>query len=132
MPALYLDASALVKRVVREAETPALETLIEDAERIVTSVVADVELHRAVERRGGDRATRRQAARVLELVDLVTLDAEIVRVARSIGPPGLRALGAIHLASALALGDEVELFVAYDTRLADAARATGLSVAAPR
>jgi len=131
VPALYLDASALVKRVVREAESEALEALIEDAEHVGTSVVADVELHRAVERAGGGARMRRQATEALELVDLVQLDAEIVRAARSIGPPSLRTLDAIHLASARAVGDAVDLFVAYDRRLADAAREAGLAVVAP-
>jgi len=38
---------------------------------------------------------------------------------------------AIHLASALALGNEVDAFVTYDGRLADAARAIGLPVVRP-
>lgn len=43
----------------------------------------------------------------------------------------MRSLDAIHLASALSLGDSLALFVTYDDRLADAARANGISVAAP-
>ena len=44
----------------------------------------------------------------------------------------LRSLGAIHLASALALGDELAAFVTYDAHLADAPRANRLPVVAPR
>ena len=131
MATLYLDASALVKRIVREVESEALTALIEEAGHAATSVVADVELHRAVERAGGGARLVRQAGRALELVDLVPLDGEIVQAARSIGPSSLRTLDAIHLASARALGEAVDLFVAYDRRLADAARAAGLTVAAP-
>jgi predicted nucleic acid-binding protein len=47
------------------------------------------------------------------------------------GPPRLRSLDAIHLASALAIGDYPEAFVTYDERLADAARAVGLKVLTP-
>ena len=47
------------------------------------------------------------------------------------GPPGLRSLDAIHLASALSTGDYPEAFVTQDERLADAARAVGLKVLAP-
>jgi len=43
----------------------------------------------------------------------------------------LRSLDALHLASALLLGAELTTFIAYDRRLADAARAAGLVVAAP-
>ena len=48
-------------------------------------------------------------------------------------PRGLKlgTLDAIHLATALALGDELDAFVTYDDRLADAARALGLPVVRP-
>ena len=48
-----------------------------------------------------------------------------------IGDPQLRTLAALHLASALLLGDALTAFVAYDHRLAEAARTAGLVVAAP-
>jgi len=48
-----------------------------------------------------------------------------------VGPAGLRSLDAIHLASALTLGDELDAFVTYDARQADAARAAGLTVESP-
>lgn len=44
---------------------------------------------------------------------------------------GRRSADAIHLATALELGPELQAFVAYDTRLADAAKASGLPVHAP-
>ena len=43
----------------------------------------------------------------------------------------LSTLDALHLASALLLGDALTAFVAYDHRLADAAQAAGLAVVAP-
>lgn len=48
-----------------------------------------------------------------------------------IGPSTLRSLDAIHLASALAVGPELEHLVTYDARLADAARVAGITVVAP-
>ncbi len=42
-----------------------------------------------------------------------------------------RALDAIHIASALTLGEELEAVVTYDARMAEAARAAGLRVEAP-
>jgi predicted nucleic acid-binding protein len=46
-----------------------------------------------------------------------------------VDPPLLRTLDAIHLASALEVGaDEM---IVYDRRLADAARANGLTVTSP-
>jgi hypothetical protein len=51
--------------------------------------------------------------------------------AGTLPPPELRCLDAIHLATALRLGEELARFVAYNTRLADAARAVGLTVDSP-
>ena len=47
------------------------------------------------------------------------------------GGPSLHALDAVHVASALRLAPEIEAFVTYDDRQADAARAAGLDVVAP-
>jgi len=46
-------------------------------------------------------------------------------------PDGMRSLDALHLASALALAEDLEGIVTYDTRLRDAAQARGLLVHAP-
>jgi predicted nucleic acid-binding protein len=43
----------------------------------------------------------------------------------------VRALDAIHLATALAIDDDELEFITYDDRLADAARAEGLTVVQP-
>ena len=64
-------------------------------------------------------------------VTLVRLDESIQRLAGTIGPPGLRSLDAIHLATALSIGDYPEAFVTYDERLATAARAAGFNVISP-
>jgi predicted nucleic acid-binding protein len=64
-------------------------------------------------------------------LQLVEVDAHISTAAASVEPPSLRALDALHLASALALGAELDVLVTYDVRLADAARAAGIEVVAP-
>jgi hypothetical protein len=46
-------------------------------------------------------------------------------------PPELRSLDAVHLATALRLGEDLGRFVVYDARLAEAARLAGLTVIAP-
>ena len=68
---------------------------------------------------------------ILALLAFVELDADLARVAAATGGTGLRALDAIHVASALRLGDEVDTFVTYDLRQAFAARAMGLHVDGP-
>ena len=57
-------------------------------------------------------------------------DAEIREDAGQIGAATLRSLDAIHLATALAIDDEVE-FITYDERLATAAREHRLRVVQP-
>jgi predicted nucleic acid-binding protein len=52
-------------------------------------------------------------------------------LAATLEPAALRTLDAIHLASAMALTDELDAFVTYDDRLADAARSAGLPVVRP-
>jgi predicted nucleic acid-binding protein len=69
---------------------------------------------------------------VLGTVELLEIDSDIRRAAGELTDPGLRALGAIHLATALSLGERCGAFFAYDNRLAAAARAHGLSVSVPR
>lgn len=61
---------------------------------------------------------------------LIALDEEIRRIAAGIGG-SLRSLDAIHIASALAIGDRDVQFVTYDDRQANAARDCGLTVVQP-
>jgi predicted nucleic acid-binding protein len=43
----------------------------------------------------------------------------------------LRTLDAIHLATAMALGDDLETIATYDERMSEAARLVGLSTVSP-
>lgn len=129
----YLDASAVVKLATAEPESDALRGWLLERSPLVTSRVSTVEVARAIARKPESRAARAQAAvhEAFTSVSVLELDAAIASRAADVGPPTLRALDAIHLASALAIGDEVTEFVTYDARLADAARAAGLHVIAP-
>lgn len=127
--AVYLDASALVKLVIAEPESPALIAYLASRPDRATSVISRIETTRAVARRGPPTVS--QLARVLERLVLIDLDAAVVARAAELEPPSVRTLDAIHLASALELGDDLAGFVTYDSRLADAARAIGLEVVAP-
>jgi hypothetical protein len=123
---LYLDASAITKLVVDERESAALERLVA-GKALATSRVAVVEVTKAVARAdpGAD------AWGVLSRMAFVELDADLARLAGASGGPSLRALDAIHVASALRLVQVIEAFVTYDDRQADAARAAGLAVVQP-
>jgi predicted nucleic acid-binding protein len=124
----YVDASALVKLVLDEAESPALLRWYVEAERLVTSRVGVVETVRASSRRDHDAARRN---RVLTDVEVYELDDSIANAAAVLPPPQLRTLDAIHLATAMALLPDLDAFVTYDDRLAEAARAIGLPVVRP-
>jgi predicted nucleic acid-binding protein len=126
---VYLDASALVKLVAPEAETNALAAFLGPHRSQATSVIGLVEVRRAAARRPG--VTRERVEDVLRRVTAIGLDLTTVAAAGSVGPVALRTLDAIHLASAAALGDDLEAFVTYDRRLADAARGLGMTDVAP-
>lgn len=132
MRACYLDASALVKLATPEAETDALRAALDTYDARVTNRLATVEVSRALLRRGV------ASARLVDAVQeafaglaIVEMDAATAESAAQVRPSTLRSLDAIHLASALAVGEELGDLVTYDSRLADAARAAGLEVVAP-
>lgn len=124
----YADSSALVKLVLEEAESPAMHRWFVEAERVVTSRVGVVETIRASRRYPHATAHR---DRVIDDLEVLELSEDIARRAGDVQPPSLRTLDAVHLASALALGPELDAFVTYDARLAAAARAIGLPVIQP-
>ncbi len=128
---LYLDASALVKLVVAEVESGAVQALVDRWPRRVSSRVAAIELARAIMRTPDGARLRARAGDVIAGVALVELNARIAGAAASLELPTLRTLDAIHLASALSLDADVGAFVSYDRRLAQAAEEAGLEVLAP-
>jgi len=129
--ALYLDSSAFVKLVVEEPETAALRGYLAAlGERRVSSALLRTEALRAVRHLGADAlATVREG---LRRVDLIGIDDRILDAAGTLDPRVLRTLDAIHVATAMAVGDDLEVVVTYDERMADAARSVGLATAAPR
>jgi uncharacterized protein len=127
---LYLDASALVKLVVEDAESEALRRYVVHRARRVSSIVADIEVRRAARRAGGEEAAGR-ASEVLGRVNLLELDPPIVELAAKLPPRSLRTFDAVHIASALSLGSDAGPFVTYDGRLHEAATVAGLDVHAP-
>ena len=126
----YLDTSALVKLVVAEPDSPALLQWLTETEREpVSSDLARTELMRAVRRVAPDRAL--QAREVLSRLTLTRVRTEVFERAGQMDPALLRSLDAIHLASALDLGDDLEAVVTYDERLADACGAHGVPTVGP-
>jgi predicted nucleic acid-binding protein len=126
----YIDSSALLKLIVREDETAALEADLAGRDGLVTSTLAVVECRRAV-RRGGPKRLLQQAEEVFEIVYLVDMTRPILERAAALEPALVRSLDAIHVATALSVGDPGLEVLTYDDRMAEAAQAGGLRVLQP-
>jgi predicted nucleic acid-binding protein len=113
-----------MKLVRIEDETAALgEWLsLRPEQPVVTSELGRVEVLRATRRVGGQALAEARA--VVWDLDVVPLDRAVQDVACDIGDPPLRTLDALHVASALLLGEGLTAFIAYDQRLAEAAHGT--------
>lgn len=68
---------------------------------------------------------------ILAGLTLVPVDSLTLETAAGFGEYGLRALDAIHLATAMSPGEDLDAFIAYDERLLAAAEAAGLIVEEP-
>lgn len=128
--AIYLDSSAILKLVYAEDETAALEEFLREWPRWTSSVLARVEVMRLA-RRVEDPIVARCAREVLEPLDFVSIDEAVLRDVIAVEPRSLRAMDAVHLATALMIHRDVGGMVVYDKRLARAARAAGLTIWAP-
>jgi predicted nucleic acid-binding protein len=124
----YLDTSAFVKLVRAEPESHALRNELTGRE-LISSTLLTVEGRRAA-RRYGELATRRARA-ALTTITLVPLDEPVLDAAAGLDPAELRSLDALHLATIVSLGEDIERLYCYDSRLGDAARALGIKVSQP-
>ena len=131
MSAWYLDSSAIVKFAVEEAESEAIASWragLEFDDVVMTCELSIVEVLRAVRRVDGAEEI---ALTHLDALDHLVMDRDLLLAAGRLDPTKLRTLDAIHLAAAMAAGDELAGVVTYDARMADAARQLGLTTLAP-
>lgn len=127
----YLDTSAFVKLVVAEEDSAALRTwALDPGVHLVASDLLRTEALRAARRHSP--AALLQTRALLEAVTLMTVTADVCERAAELDPMILRSLDALHLASALALGDDLQAVVTYDDRLTQACVAHGVPAIAPR
>jgi len=126
----YLDSSAFVKLVVAEPESVALRRAIARWPQRASSTLLRAETIRALRRSGNARAVP-AARRLLRAVSMVRVDEPLLDRAADLEPAELRTLDAIHLASALEIGQDLGVMIAYDVRLKAAADAYGLVVESP-
>jgi len=128
---VYLDSSALIKLILPEPESAALEKELQRWPDWLSSALAAIECRRALRRIHAPAAAIDRARCVFEMTTLLRLDEPVLRLAEHVGPPVLRSVDAIHLASALSIGDLPEAFITYDDRLAAAAHKLKLHVLQP-
>ena len=119
-----------MKVIVEEPGSRALRAFLAGSKaRRISSAIVRTEAMRAVRHLGPEAlATVREG---LRRIDLVGVDDRILDAAGILEPRILRTLDAIHLATALAIGDDLDAVVTYDERMADAAKLLGLRVARP-
>lgn len=135
MGVLYADASALVKLVREEAESAALRAFLNGAD-LVSSELVLTEIPRAVHRAAAQNPELpldlllERAGELVDALALRPLDRALLAGAGALSEPALRALDAIHVASAVDLSP-IEAFVTYDQRQAAVARLAGLRTIAP-
>jgi predicted nucleic acid-binding protein len=129
-PVAYLDSSAFVKLIVAEPESSALRHAITRWPQHASSTLLRAESLRAL-RRSGNTAQIPAARRLLRGVRMVRIDEPLLDRAADLEPGELRTLDSIHLASALEIGPDLGVMIAYDIRLKTAAQAYGLAVESP-
>ena len=127
---IYLDTSAAAKLSIHERETDALETWLDASGGApVSNLITVIELRRAAARRPAE--VQRDVRETLALLGLLPLTVGVADQAAVVGNASLRSLDAIHLATAMLLGDDLTAFVTYDRQLGRAALDAGLPFVAP-
>lgn len=127
----YLDTSAFVKLVVDEEHSEELRAFVARSEHSpFASDLLRTEGLRAARRHSPAALLR--ARSLMDAVTLVSITSAVCERAAELDPSILRTLDAIHLATALALADQLESVITYDERLAEACALHGVPVIAPQ
>ncbi len=130
---IYLDSCALLKLILPEDESQALELFLDrhSEDRQASSALARAEVRRSLLRQEAERLRFDLATQTLDSLLLVAVESSLLDAAGAIPGRSLRSLDAIHLATAELLRPNVEIFVTYDKRLAAVAQERGFRVVAP-
>lgn len=133
----YVDASAMLRILFAE---PGITMPIRPGDQLVSSHLVEVETFRAIDRvrllgQLDDRQTamkRKELTQFLFMLDLVPVGQAVIDRAKSSFAVNLRALDALHVASAELLAAEAGVepleFWTHDERQATAALSRGLDV----
>ena len=131
----FFDSSALAKRFIEESGSDEIEKICFDSESIVVSSICFPEIISALNRRLRESSISKKDYHLIkerlieefEHIEIINVVPEVI--AKSImllEKNNLRALDAIHIASALIL--KSDLFVSADKRQVVAAKKAGLKV----
>lgn len=126
----------MMKLIFVEAQSEALRTTLK-GRVLAGSELLITETSRAVHRLAAGMKSAEQrylfdkAASTLSRTTLLPLDRTTLDLAGRFREPSLRWLDAIHVATALIAGDDLEAFVTYDRRQGRAASQAGFEVLAP-
>lgn len=124
-----MDTSALGRVLLGEPDAAAVIRALADFELHVASRLLRIELCRLALR----HSLLDHAEQLLSGVALLPLDDAVLEAAETVPPASVATLDAIHLVTALRLGDEelIDAVMTYDSRLAEGVQEHGLSVVAP-
>ena len=118
-----------MKLVIRERESDAIRRLLRREPDQVASAIVEIEVVRAIRRVAPHLVP--PAQRAVAQLTVVEPTGPIRSRAAGLDPVTLRSLDALHLATALELGDELDAVVTYDARMLTGAQTLGLPVLAP-
>jgi uncharacterized protein len=133
----YVDASAVLRILFSESGS---RVPLAGNDHVVSSKLVEIEAFRAVDRErllgnlddAETASKRKELADLLVMLDLAAIDAEVVDRAKSPFAVNVRALDAIHVATAEILAAEAKgeplEFWTHDDRQATAALSRGLTV----
>ena len=126
--AWYLDTSAFLKLLAEENDSAAMREWAVLHDSLWSSQLLRTEAVRAASHLG---ISDDDVETALESVSLILPSVATFYTAGHLAPHSLRSLDALHLATALEMGDDLEGIVAYDERLITASRDASLVVVSP-
>jgi predicted nucleic acid-binding protein len=126
---IYLDASALITLIAGRQYAAELRQFLAGSPGMPmgTSTIGFVETVRTLDRIGSYPNAMR--ALIQDFTEILVT--EEVRDRAALLPVGVRALDAVHIASAEVIGPSLNALVSYDKRMLDVAHSMRLPTAAP-
>ena len=124
----YLDSSAILKLIIKEAESDSLRKFINT--KVITSAISRVEVIRTLSL--NDESLIIAGQMVLEKFELMPLSRPILTIAENFSSQiTLRSLDALQVASVIFLSPMVKSLITYDKNMIKNAKALGIIVVSP-